>query len=911
MARIPLKLDRQRAEVQAHKLSAPSSYAGAIPRQGILSKVFATTVPRLVLLHAPAGHGKSTTLQQLKALCDERGYQTAWYVLDEADNDARRFSVHFQALMASLTGDSAADGFAGEEFATETVSVGRYDWVLDRLFRVGRPVAVFLDDFQFLTNKSILGFCRKLFERLPDNVRFFIASRSLPEIGLSRLLVGNRALILRAEDLRFSFQEVERFFEVHKDTNVTNAEIESIYCRTEGWPAALQLFKLSLASPSVRSSLEDVSACPPRELTDYLADSVLSLQPPDLQDFLLRTSLLTRLTAPLCDAVTGRTDSQHVLKELERSGLFVRALDAQRRWFTYHPLFSSFLIEQLINRSRFIGLEVHRTAARWHMSQGNFEETLHHAIECKDFALAVEALNIWSSRLIADAQLATVERWFVRLPFGEVAKHLDLSIKTAYALVFLRRKQKAQPLLQFLANHRAGGSVAGTTNPDIVLAMAAVSVDDLESAFAIIERVSVCNCSPEGFSAFELGAAANLTSYRAMTLGNFEEAREYLAFASAYNERGSATFSRGYTLAVTGVMQILSGELNNALARYREDMAEQELHLAESFALAALASCYLWALYEANELELVQAVFGQYHDIIAESALPDFLVVAYLSAGRAHEALGQSIQATEILDELESICYRNGWSRLIGSVNWERARRSLVVGAIDQAQAIAAHFASKEEGRHGRWLPFSEDMEGASLGRIRLAIHAGNFDAASRALNAEFERQPARVRRRIKLHALDALLRSRMGMREASSRALRGALQLAEPGRYVRVFVEEGPALHRLLQDEYQALAAAHMPREAKAESQQQFLRVLLQAAGIDVAQAVESSPMPSCEALTSREKQILRYLANGVSNREMAERIFVSENTVKFHLKNIYSKLQVNTRVQALSAARLMGLIG
>lgn len=910
MTRNPLNLDRQRTEVQVHKLSAPSSYAGAIARHGIVSKVFAAA-PRVVLLHGPAGHGKSTTLQQLKVLCDERGYQTGWYVLDEADNDARRFSVHFQALMASLTGESSEDGFAAEEPGTETPWVGRYDWLLDRLFRVGRPVAVFLDDFQFLTNRSILSFCRKLFERLPDNVQIFIASRSLPEIGLSRLLVGNRALILRAEDLRFSFEEVEQFFAVHRDANVTVAEIESIYCRTEGWPAALQLFKLSLASPSVRSSLEDASACQPRELTDYLADSVLSLQSQDMQEFLLRTSLLTRLTAPLCDAVTGRTDSQEVLQELERSGLFLRALDSQRRWFTYHPLFSSFLIEQLINRSRFVGLEVHRTAARWHMSQGNFEETLHHSIEGKDFVLAVEALNIWSSRLIADAQLATVERWFVRLPFGEVVKHLDLSIKTAYALVFLRRKQQAQPLLQFLANHRAGGSVTGTTNPDIVLAMAAVSVDDLENAFAIIGRVSVCNRNPEGFSAFELGAAANLSGYLAVALGNFEQAREYLAFARAYNERGNATFSRGYTLAVTGVVQILHGELDKALERYREDMAEQQLHLAESFALAALASCYLWALYEANELELVQVVFGQYHDIIAESALPDFLIVAHLSAARAHEALGQPIQATEILDELESICYRNGWSRLIGSVNWERARRSLVVGATDQAQAIAAHFAGKEEGLQGRWLTFSEDMEGGSLGRIRLAIHAGNVDEAARALSVEFEQQPARVRRRVKLHAFDALLKSRMGTHDAACRALREALQLAERGRYVRVLVEEGPALHRLLQEEYRRVAGSQGPRDAKAAESQQFLRILLQAAGIDLTQAAGARVPSTLEPLTSREKQILRYLANGVSNREMAERIFVSENTVKFHLKNIYSKLRVNTRVQALSAAREMGLIG
>jgi LuxR family maltose regulon positive regulatory protein len=348
--------------------------------------------------------------------------------------------------------------------------------------------------------------------------------------------------------------------------------------------------------------------------------------------------------------------------------------------------------------------------------------------------------------------------------------------------------------------------------------------------------------------------------------------------------------------------------LHKALPRYRENMAEQQLQLAESFALAALASCYIWALYEANQLQLVLAVFDQYHDIIAEAALPDFLVVAFLSASRARQALGHPLGATETLDELESVCYRNEWHRLIGSVNWERSRQALVAGAIEQAQAVASHFCSHDQATPEPWLTFSEDMEGASLGQIRLAIHGRNFDAAARALCAELGQQPARVRRRIKLLALDALLKSELDMREAAQLALSQALQLAEAGPYVRVFVEEGPLLHRLLHAQY--LAGEALPGDARAGAARQFLRSVLEAAGIDLAQPGAGNLQVPMPALTSRELQILRYLAAGVSNREIAERIYVSENTVKFHLKNIYSKLAVGTRIQAISAARHFGLL-
>jgi LuxR family transcriptional regulator, maltose regulon positive regulatory protein len=900
-------MERPHAEVQLHKLCAPSSPAGAIQRTAILNQVFAPGAPGLVLLQGPAGHGKSTTLLQLKASCEARGYQTGWYALDDTDNDARRFSLHFQTLIATLTGAQSAASTDGAAAADSTWS-SRHDWLRDRLYHSGRPVAVFLDDFQCLTNKAILTFCRKAFERLPSDVRLFVASRALPEIGLARLLVTQQALLLRAEDLRFSYAEVERFFAAPGGSGVSSDEIQAIYSRSEGWPAALQLFKLSLASPLVRSSLGDVASNQPRELADYLADNVLALQSPQMQDFLLRTSLLTRLTAPLCDAVTGRANSQQVLQELERCGLFLRALDTQHQWFNYHPLFSAFLVEQLRSRSSTLAPEIHHTAARWHWSQGNFEDALQHATACLDFELAIAALNVWSSRLIADAQLATVERWYARLPFVQVIEHLDLAIKIAYALIFLRRRQKIPPLLQFLVRHGAQGSVVATSNPDIVLAMAAVSQDDLHSAFTIIERVELRHGSPEGFAAFELSAAANLAGYRAIALGDFEAARDCLACARAYNDLGSATFSRGYTLAVTGVVQILTGELHRALPRYRDNMAEQQLQLADSFALAALASCYVWALYEANQLALVQAVFAQYHDIIGEAALPDFLVVAYVSAARTQEALGNPVHATEILDELESLCYRNGWGRLIGTVNWERSRQALVAGAFARAQAIASHFSVREPAAQQPWLTFSEDMEGAGLGKIRLAIHSHDFATAARALSDELGEHPARIRRRIKLLAFDALLKSLSSMHEASQQALRQALHLAETGGYVRVFVEEGPQLHRLLHEEYQSAESA--TRDARPSPSRQFLGHVLAAAGIELAQPPADDAHAASAALTSRERQILRYLAAGISNREMAERIFVSENTVKFHLKNIYSKLGVGTRVQAISAARDLGLI-
>lgn len=898
---------KAQAEVYAHKLFAPTRYPGAIPRAAILERIFGADSKRVVVLQGPAGHGKSTALQQLKSECETRGFLCGWLGFDDADNDLRRFSIHLHALISSLRGEAVPESPPEQDENGELVRRRRSDWMIESLLRLG-PVALFFDEFQTLRDKSILNFFRGLLERVPDSVRIFIGSRSVPELGLARLVINNQALILRADDLRFSPAEVERFFAASGDQAVSPAEMASIYSRTEGWPAAVQLFRLALGSPHVRKALDDLGSFRPRELAEYLVDNVLGLQPQQMQDFLLRTSVLNRLSAPLCDLVTGRHDSQEVLLQLERAGLFLRALDSDLHWFKYHALFSSCLADQLQAQSPETALQVHRAAAAWHLEQGGYQEALHHFIACRDFVSAADAMNRWASQLTAGAYLTTTEHWYDQLPFEEVAQRRDLAIKVAYVLVFLRRHQKLKPLRELLEHGAGDGEIERTTSPDIVLSMAAICDDDVPRAFEIIGRVRIEGREPTGFAAFELGAGANLVTYRDLVLGDFERAHHHLALARAYSDRGDATFSGGYTMGLHGVTLLLHGQLDAALDCFRRGMAEQRMHLDGSFASAALVSCYIWALYEANELDLVEALFSQYREVINGAVLLDFLAVAYVPMARTHDARGRAAQAMEVLDEAESIGHANGWDRLVRIVQWERVRRWLTAGAVERAQSLAARIQHSAAPYPAGWHLFSEDVEGESLGGIRLAIHGVDLDRAGTLLAGELVQQRDRVNRQIKLHLLDAQLQERKGAHNAAHRSLRKALQLAQPGGFVRCFIDEGEGVLQLLREEYQSIMDGG-GREAQFGPGRAFVERLLQASGTDLSRSPSVAEQP-LEALTDREKEILMFLANGVSNKEMAGRIFVSENTVKFHLKNIYSKLAVANRLQAISAARQLGII-
>lgn len=393
-----------------------------------------------------------------------------------------------------------------------------------------------------------------------------------------------------------------------------------------------------------------------------------------------------------------------------------------------------------------------------------------------------------------------------------------------------------------------------------------------------------------------------------MVAGDFEAAHEALTMARSHGVRASAGLSQGYTVSVDGMSLMVQGRLPEALERYRQGVAEPRILLDESVSAASLVSSYVMALYEANELETAKLLFNRYHDVIANAAMHDFLAASFVAIARIHDAAGQAVRAAEVLDEAEMIGHAQ-WPRLVRIVAWERVRMALIRGDTARASAIANRITRSEPLPPG-WLRFAEDMECDAIGEIRLALHDGRAEEALRRLELELRnaRQHRRVRRQLRLLLLQAMAHRQLGAQSPAFVALRQALRLAAPRSFVRAFLDEGNVLQDLLRE---AAAQAFSEREAEEEGQS-FLMQLLQAMGGEVESAASQAArsFEPLEPLTDREKEFLVLLANGAANKVLARKMFVSENTVKFHLKNIYSKLGVSSRLQAISAARQMRLI-
>ncbi|MFC4251753.1 LuxR C-terminal-related transcriptional regulator [Sinimarinibacterium flocculans] len=873
-----------------HKFFAPPSVRRAVERSALHQRLLSHPDARVIVLQGPAGHGKSTALQQIKQACEAEGRITAWLSFDDADNDPRRFFPHIRALVSGLDPDAEID-------PPPARSRRRSDWMIECLRRLERPTALFLDEFQTLTAAELLRFFRELIEHLPENVTLYVGSRSVPEIGLSRAVVEGRALLIPAEELRFSVDEVRAFFSNASELALSGVEVEAIYRQTEGWPAALQLFRLSLGRRSVRESLAALDVDRPRELADYLTDNVLATQPPDVQDFLLRTAVLTRLTAPLCEAVTGAAGAQSLLELLERSGLFLRSLDNEMRWFKYHGLFSTCLADQLGARDPEALVDAHRRAAHWHRDAGMHAETVYHAIASQDWDLAADTLDVWALQLVPDGQLITLERWASQIPWEAIERRPALIVKIAWAYVFLHRRGPLKPLQEALERMEHDNRL----RPDVVLSMAAISSDDLAEAFRRVRRVRLERDDSDGYTAFELGAAGNLAAYHALSQNRFDDAAHLIELAHEHSRRGSSPFSGGYNIALAASVSLLQGDLQGALKRCRVAAREARPLLDRSVAAAAMNACYLWVLYEANELDTAEALFERHHDIIVESTLPDFAAVALLSMVRVCDARGNKAQADERLDEMESIARANGWTRMLREVGWERVRRALSSGHLAYAQTLAATLMPPSE--PPPWMLFADDLGDPVYGAIRLAIHGGRAEHAQKLLQQQSGRCAQRPYARMRLSLLEARWHVRSGTERAALRALVEALRVGATGGYIGCFVEEREDLLPLLTK----LQATPPPDVDDAAA---YLSRLIAACGGAADSRAGEGSAALIEDLTEREQAILGLLAKGVSNKEMARRLFVSENTVKFHLKNIYAKLGVDNRLRAITTARSYGLI-
>ncbi len=913
----------------ATKLHVPRLRPGFVARQRLIDQLNDGADRRVTLVCAPPGFGKTALLADWSS---QREGPVAWLSLDPADNDPARFWRHVIAAI-----DQAVPGTAGPVEPVSASSSASLDdrmtALINELSANPTNLAIILDDYHAVDAKRIHASVQFLLDHAPDDVHTVLTSRADPPLALARLRASGRLDELRAVDLRFTRSEAAELFSQALERELPGAATRALADRTEGWVAGLQLAALSLRDLDDVDAFVTTFSGSHRYVLDYLTEEVLDRQPECVRRFLIETSLLTRLSGELCDAVTGRSDGQAMLERIERSNLFVIPLDDVRGWWRYHRLFADLLRARLHASDPDRVVAVHRAAAAWHEAHGMPDEAVHHAVAAGD--------PVWAARLIeshADARLrlsegATFERWLRELPVEVVEKRPRLLLAQAnFAFVsgddeaFEIPFAAAQRALEdspsaldepFLPSVGPGPSLLLNVPSAMALGashLAELAGDAEATARFAAEAEALVH---EGEWMLEILIGAH-RSVAALLRGDLVEADQgFTATLARCREVGERVVA-ARSAELLGTVQRAEGRLGDALETYRQALeiiappgsrsprGAGHIHVA----IAEVA-------YQRGDLDATMRHLAEGIPLCREVATtvggsPQALATGLATLAWARHASHDTAGARDAMNEALEVAPGPGVISLLNPVTAQHAQLALAQGDVGTAIDWAAKRGIDPEDTPS----FAREPECLVLARLLIARDrpAGAVRLLERlADSAAAEHRNGSL---IEIEALRSLALEADGLEAEALAALADALARAEGEGWTRVFVDEGAPMATLLG----RLAATPVAPRALGSVEP---RVTAGRAAT-MLRRFDAAPVPDAtrdrargitvpglvEPLSEREFEVLQLVAAGRPNREIATELFVTVDTVKKHVTHLLGKLGVANRTQAAALARSLGLV-
>jgi LuxR family transcriptional regulator, maltose regulon positive regulatory protein len=911
------------------KLYIPPPRPHAVLRPRLTGRLNGGLHGKLTLISAPAGFGKTTLLSEWLTDCRR---PAAWLSLDRGDNDPIRFLAYLVAALQTIEADLGA----GVKSLLQSLQPLPIESVLTTLLNEVTTVpdnfVLVLDDYHFIDAEPIDDALAFLIDHLPPQMHLVVATREDPQLPLARLRAREQLTELRATDLRFTPEEAAEFLKEVMGLDVSTEDIAALESRTEGWIAGLQLAALSMKGRKDTAGFVQAFTGTHRFVLDYLVEEVLQQQPDRVRTFLLRTSILDRLSGPLCDAITGQEDSRGMLEALERHNLFVVPLDDERRWYRYHHLFANVLQARAMEEQPDQVPTLHRRASEWHEHNGLPADAIRHALAAEDFERAADLVEVTWLAMDRRFQSATWLGWAKALPDELVRFRPVLSAGYGRALLDVGELEAAEARLRDAErwlDTTADMNQSPDERPEVpsaeisVPGMVVADEEQFRSLPASIATARAANAQalgdmsgavkyarraldllPGGYY-YERGVLAAHLGVVYWVRGDLEAAHKSFAdFMANMRMAGNILVAIGGTFVLADI-RMAQGRLHEAVRAY-----EQSLQLATAQSepvLQGTADLYLGLSElqcEQGYLEAARQQLLTSKELGEHAALPELQYRSCVAEARIKEAEGDQDGALDLLYEAERQYISSPVSEVrpaaaLKARVWVRQGRLTEALSWVHEQGLSAHDD----------LSYMQEFEHITLARVLIAqykserversIHE-SMGLLERLLKAAEDGK--RAGSVIEILVLQALAHEAQGNIPPALAPLERALSLAEPEGYVRLFVDEGIPMARLLSEavahgitpDYTVkLLAVFEAEEHKSEDQPH----------VPPAQSV-------VEPLSQRELEVLRLIAQGLSNREISQRLFLALDTVKGHNRKIFSKLMVQRRTEAVARARELGLL-
>lgn len=905
-----------------------------LPRPRLVERLQRGLSRKLTLISAPAGYGKTILLtewipQSERCVC--------WLSLDETDNDLTRFLTYFIAALQMLKADFGQALLVMLQSPQLPPIESLMTTLLNEIILLSE-FALVLDDYHLIHLPAIHTAIAFLLNHLPSNMHLILTSRADPPLPLARLRGRGQMSELRAADLRFTQDEATVFFHQIKRIALTAEQIEELATRTEGWGAGLQLAALSLRGLGVASIgpfIRDFTGSH-HDVFDYLAEDVLQQQPAEVQRFLLFTSIVSRLCGPLCDAILGGGSEeqgsepppsigsgsagrspvagQELLEYLEHANLFLVPLDNRRRWYRYHHLFADFLHDRLTRENGLAEVhELYRRASGWFEQQGLFDEAIDCALLAHDFECAARLVDGHSENVRMHGELATLLRWLSALPDAAFEHRPTLALNHAFILALLDQFEAAERRLdaaEYALHAAPVRNVELLGQAAVVRAAITLQTDrpvelTLTAAHRALKLLPQSSADWRGLAGLFLGVGYYVQA------GNLTAGYQALVEAVQASLGAGDPFSAANTFAHLSILLEISGQLRESERLNRENQQRAAEPFWQGVPLAAYAGFGLSRmLYERNDLLAAHDLLTVAIQQLEAWALKRPTVVASVVLARVLQALGEPARAREVIDRVMMIVQKDDLKQTFSQWAEYRARIALAQGHL----AAAAQWAQEVEPTTRGDLNPALEFTHITLAQIYLAQQ--RLDDAQRLLDRLLPAAQAagRMGRVLEIYLLQALTADAQGQRAAAMNTLERALSLAEPEGYIRTFVDLGPPMATLLREaQARAIQPAYVAKLLTAfpDFRLGILDFGLSPRPIpNPKSGVPPGPQNLIEPLSKRELEILHLIAQGYTNPEIGQQVFISDQTVKVHTRNIYGKLGVNSRRKAVAKARSLGLI-
>ncbi len=902
-------------ELLRTKLFIPRPRRNLVSRPRLVDCLNEGLDKKLTLIAAPAGFGKTTLLSEW---IPQSPRCVTWLSIDQSDNDPTRFWTYFIASLQSLSPQLGDNALALLQSSTAPAITSILTVLINELTTFRDAFAIVLDDYHVIEANIIHETLTFLIDHLPDNMHLVITSRVDPPLQLSRLRVRDQLTEIRANDLRFTTEEAAAFLSQVMGLNLSAEEATLLETRTEGWIAGLQIAALSMQGRNDITGFIQAFSGSHRHILGYLADEVINQQSEDNLKFLLQTSLLDRLCGPLCEAVTGDSGGQETIQGLERANLFIIPLDDEGVWYRYHHLFGEVLRNRLttssINGKTNIA-ELHRRASDWFEEAGLIDDAIGHALAAPDMERAAVLVERYSTIMMQQSNIFLFRSWLQQLPEELVQTRPRLLLAYGWSLVLTGH---VKSLEQWLDAPKARRALALPDLPVEVLGELTL----LRATLARFQRepdrsLQLAQASLSQLSEDERGflAGAMYTIGVAhLQKGDIDSASQAFMEAVTLGEARGGPYMALSALDTLSAMQIRQGHLAQAMQSCQQAL-DMALRLGWQ-AMPAIGMTYIHlgrVLYERNDLEGATAALTNAVERLRGSIEQYLLAQGYMILAQVQLAQGDANGAFKTIQQGE---------------DWFTQMQVADTGAGILLQLAKVRFwielgdlsAASRWMQDCQWLPADTHLGYVQeTTRVRLRLAQSRIQRQEQFLQEAAEildRQVASVQasqgwgQLIELFLLRALLCQERHDTIGMLANLERALTLTEPEGYVRSFVDEGEAMRLSLLAYHESLRRSlsdkveHVFPRLLAYTQELLTVFSLPTAGRTTESGIIIEP------LTDREQEILHLLAEGFSNREIADRLVIGLSTVKSHINSLYGKLGTHRRTQAIIIAQEQGLL-